>query len=148
MSIRRIHVCRISYPKYSKDKHRPLSEPHFQGRTAVFLISSFFRKNFLIDFIYFLEAGHILVTIPCYSIKCSKNTYQYFIHNTRGLPGGSPHSLVFTGFLRRWEDPFFMPILAGLPEIYQIWWKEVKPSRRFSEKLFIDEFNECIIKRR
>lgn len=48
-------------------------------------------------FIFFLEAGHILVTIPCYINTRSKNTYQYFIHNTRGLPGGSPHSLVSNG---------------------------------------------------
>ena len=30
----------------------------------------------------------------------------YFIHNTRGLPGGSPHSLELSGFLRN-EKPFF-----------------------------------------
>ena len=31
----------------------------------------------------------------------------YFIHNTRGLPGGSPHSLVFTGFSEEGRSFFF-----------------------------------------
>ena len=46
----------------------------------------------------------------------------YFIHNTRGLPGGSPHSLVNMGFSEM-RSPFLMPLLTGLPEIYQIWRK-------------------------
>ena len=36
----------------------------------------------------------------------------YFIHNTRGLPGGSPHSLVNNGFLRNGK-PFFDAIFGG-----------------------------------
>ena len=40
----------------------------------------------------------------------------YFIHNTRGLPGGSPHSLVNMGFSEM-RSPFLMLFLAGLPEI-------------------------------
>ena len=37
----------------------------------------------------------------------------YFIHNTRGLPGGSPHSLVFTGFSEEGRS-FFLPIFGRL----------------------------------
>ena len=36
----------------------------------------------------------------------------YFIHNTRGLPGGSPHSLVNMGFsdMRSLFIPNFVPL--------------------------------------
>ena len=46
----------------------------------------------------------------------------YFIHNTRGLPGGSPHSLELSGFLRN-EKPFFDAIFGGftrdLPDLVE-----------------------------
>lgn len=40
----------------------------------------------------------------------------YFIHNTRGLPGGSPHSLVFTGFSEEGRS-FFLPVFGRLTTI-------------------------------
>lgn len=60
------------------------------GVWNIFLISSCFPKKFLIMVIFFLETGHTLSLILWYINNRSRNTYQYFIHNTQGLPDGSP----------------------------------------------------------
>ena len=60
------------------------------GVWNIFLISSCFPKKFLIMVIFFLETGHNLALILWYINKRSRNTYQYFIHNTQGLLQRSP----------------------------------------------------------
>ena len=54
-----------------------------------------------------------MALILWYSNNRSRNTYQYFIHNTRGLPRGSPHSLEKIRSLRG-AGSFCAQILAGL----------------------------------
>ena len=72
----------------------------------------------------------------------------YFIHNTRGLPGGSPHSLVFTGFSEEGRS-FFLPIFGRLTTVWrQLPKKTSERKRSFRIYIASSPLNTAANKRR